>query len=152
MKRFLKIVFCLGIISAFGVNAMEPNWSDIAGRTKPRTFVIGEKGYCEEASKIFSWEKCSIDWKKVEISANEGNSTAQYAFAGHLFELSGGLFNGERIKMRTNAYMYAIISAIIGEFETARSEYIGTDCGLSKASKIPNFLEVAKQMAMKEDF
>ncbi|MDR1982638.1 MAG: hypothetical protein LBQ08_02455 [Holosporaceae bacterium] len=152
MNRILKIVYCLGVVSTFGVDAMEPDWSGIADRTMPKTFVLGETEFCEEASKIFSWEKCSIDWAKVEQSANEGNPTAQYAFAGHLFELSGALFNGQRIKMRTNAYMYAIISAIVGDFDTAKNEYLDAESTLSKTSKISDFLEAANQMAMKEDF
>lgn len=152
MKKFLKIVFCLDIISFFGVNAMEPDWSNIVEKTKTGTFVQEEEEYREEANKVFSWEKRSIDWGKVEQSANEGNPTAQYAFAGHLFELSGGLFNGERIKMRTRAYMYAIISAIVGKFGLARNEYIGTDCSLGITSEIPDFLKTAEQMAVKEDF
>lgn len=151
MKIFWKTVIYTTTMSVFGVNAMEPNWDDIISKTKSKTVSSEERVCSEEAVKIFSWERCQIDWNKVTESANNGSPIAQYALAGHLFKLSGELFNGERIKMRSQAYMYAVISAIIGEFEIAKSEYIEPN-NLGKLSRVTDFLEAAKHMAMNEDF
>ncbi len=149
---FRKTILYIGAVSILRVEAIEPNWEDIMSKTKSRAVSLEENMYSEEADKIFSWERCLIDWDKVRESANNGSSVSQYALAEHLFKLSGELFNGERIKMRTRAYMYAIISAVIGNFKVARSEYIEPDNNLSESSKLADFLEVAKHMAEREEF
>jgi hypothetical protein len=152
MRLALKIVCYFGGLYMCEANAMEPDWGDIVAKTAAKTFVLGEEGHCQEADKIFSWDRCSIDWVKVEQSANAGNRVAQYALAAHLFDLSGKLFNGERIKMRTCASMYALISAIVGELGVAQNEYIEGKCNLEKNSTIPDFLKEAEQIAVKENF
>lgn len=129
MKDFLKIACCLGMIYFLKIEAMEEmsrmeQWKEIANSTRSDTFFMtGADGYSEDAENAFGGAELKIDWNKVEIASKKGNTLAQYVYSQHLFALSRSLFNGERKKIRFEAYMYLLIAAAKGDFPQAIEAY-----------------------------
>jgi hypothetical protein len=80
-------------------------------------------GYSEDAENAFGGAEVSIDWEKIKLAAEKGNSLAQYVHSQHLFALSRKLFNGDKRDMRFEAYMYLLIAAAKGDFFQATEAY-----------------------------
>lgn len=141
MDNLLKFVSCAGLFIICEVEGMDfPEcWKNILDRTKANTlFYKDAAGYSEDAENALGGAETRIDWEQVKLAAQKGNSLAQYVHSQHLFALSRSLFNGERRRMRFDAYMYLLIAAVKGEFPQAIDAF---NYAVDFTHKIPVFEE-----------
>lgn len=141
MKYDFRIFCCLSIICFFVLNMsriMAQNWESIISNTEADTWIMQTSPkYSEDAENAFGGaEGVKINWEKIEIAANQGNSLAQYVHSQHLLALSRSLFNGERKNTRFKAYMYLLIAAVKGDFLQAIEAY---NCAFDFTKEIPVF-------------
>ena len=143
MKKFLEVICYLGTVYCLKIEAMDANpmdhWQKVASNTKcSALFVSNADGYSKDAENAFSGAELKINWDKIKLAADKGNSLAQYVHSQHLFASSRSLLNGERTKARYEAYMYLLIAAAKGEVPQAVDDY---KCAVDFTRDIPSFKE-----------
>lgn len=143
MKTLLKILCCLGVVYFLKIEAMDTDpidqWRRVTSNTRHSVlFMPTADGYSEDAENAFGGAELKIDWDKIKIAANKGNSLAQYVHSQHLFVLSRSLLNGERKAVRFEAYMYMLIAAAKGDFPQAIDAY---KCAVDFTRDIPTTFE-----------
>ena len=122
MNKFLNFISFVGLLIVYEVGAMDSfaYWKDILDKTKASTsFAPLTDGYSEDAENAFGGAETKINWDNIKLAADKGNSLAQYVHSQHLFALSRSLFNGERLRMRFDAYIYLLVAAVKGNFPQA---------------------------------
>ncbi len=140
MKYTVRTCGSIFFFFIFVTKIMAQDWDSIISSTKANTWVMQTSPkYSEDAENAFGGaEGVKINWEKIKIAADQGNSLAQYVHSQHLLALSRTLFNDERKNVRFEAYMYLLIAAVKGDFLQAVEAY---NCAFDFTREIPVFEE-----------
>jgi hypothetical protein len=141
------------VIIKSGVLSGTTDWGAVISKTvNADTITGGSELYSQNAVDVVESAVTGerTDWNEIGDKAKRGNPIAQYAFAQYLFNLASTEFNGIRTKIRAEAYMYALISAIKGNYTLTKEDYF-TETDIPDAATIDskNLISLAKTLGDK---